>query len=49
MGGTSWAFFLGSLASNPEALVNINTVNFYLTIFYLGYDYSLTLTVWILR
>ena len=25
MGGNAWAFFLGSLASNPEALININT------------------------
>ena len=47
MGGTSWAFFLGSLASNPEALVNINTVNF-IFLFCLGYDYSLTLAFWIL-
>ena len=25
MGGTSWAFFIGCLANNPQALVNINT------------------------
>lgn len=27
MSGASYAFFLGSFASNPEFLLNINTVN----------------------